>query len=863
MKKFYNCLIAACFGLMVGACTSEPQDPTPVLSPVSNLVAQAGDEEVSLSWTAPGDAKPIDYLVSYMEGTVKKILYSAQKTEYVISNLSNDTEYEFSVKAVYENDLLSEAVTVKATPKSERFAVNGFTATANGEKVHLSWTKCEKAIGYQISWKAEQEDGSSTTVSETTTEYDVEGLTLGREYTFTICALYNHGSSDPATAKATPWLSRVPVKDLAVSAAVDGKATVTWTAPAANVLGYKVVISADGEQSVTREIAATVTTYTAEGLTNGKAYTFSVSANYTDGWSDPVEVSATPVLTKVPVTNLTAQSDNASVILRWTAPAAVKDYPVQSYIVLNGSQTAATPAADAVSAQITDLQNGTEYTFSVIAVYTTGNSEAVTVKATPSNIIPWSVSTTELIAGHDVTFTYDNSLLPATNIKWTVNGAVREGAVVTCPVEANGYTVDVNDAQDVVVSLEANVGGFSRTWSITLKVKPFMFIKNDWDIKAGGYNGLKYSVPVFSPDGNTLYVLSKYNPAKLYALDPLTGEQKWKFELGGLLADSSTGATVNPVTGVIYFGTHTAKHFFAVKPDGTLLWENTTDIGAMNLTSCPAVSKDGKTVYVHDSAKKVTALNAETGKKIWQVDAPEKGFGLLVNGSELVVASNIAVGGVKFLSTADGSEIANIDLSDKCNDGGGIAVSPDRKYAYVCTNKGLVVAIDLEQHKWIDELKAPADDDTKNSNIWEVCVTSAGKIFGGTKRGTVCCMSFNGSKLSIDWTGKELSGVANAYNYGHACCDAAGNFYITAGGTRNDSFVYRPDGTVAAHWSELTGANQKQMGGNAYHNGVLYSTYTGAAGENGYLVAKYVGGQNATTGWPCHGGDICGSCCIK
>lgn len=863
MKKLYNIIIAASLGLLAASCTDEPEDPKPVLSPVSNLVAQASDEEVSLSWTAPDDAAPIDYQLSYMEGTTKKILYTECETTCTVSNLTNDTEYEFSVKSVYENELLSEAVTVKATPKSERVSVSGFTATAAGEKVHLSWNKCEKAVGYQISWTAEQEPDQGTTVDDTTTEYDVEGLTLGREYTFGICALFKRGASEPAMAKATPWLSRVPVKNLAVTVAIDNKASISWTAPAANVLGYKIVVSADGEQPKTAEIAATETAYTAEGLTNGKTYTLSVSANYTEGWSEPVEVRATPILTKIPVTNLTAQGDNEAAILSWTAPAAVKDYPVQSYIVLNGDKTSAEPAADAVSARITSLQNDTEYTFSVIAVYSTGNSDPATVKVTPTNIIPWSVSTTELIAGHDVTFTYNNTLLPATGIKWTVNGAVKEGAVVTCPVEANNYEVDVNDAQNVVVNLEATVGGFSRTWSITLKVKPYMFIKNDWDIASGSYNGLKYSVPVFSPDGNTLYVMSKYKPTKLYALDPATGEQKWKFELGGLATDSSTGATVNPVTGIIYFGTHTAKHFFAVKPDGTLLWENTTDIGAMNLTSCPAVSKDGKTIFVHDSGSKVTALNAETGKKIWQVSAPAKGFGLLVNGDELVVASNIAAGGVKFLKTSDGSEIANIDLSDKCNDGGGIAVSPDRKVAYVCTNKGLVVAIDLEQHKQIDELKAPADDDTKNSNIWELCVTSTGKLFGGTKRGTVCCMSLNNNKLSVDWTGKELSGIANAYNYGHACCDADGNFYITAGGNRNDSFVYRPDGTVASHWSELTGANQKQMGGNAYHNGILYSTYTGAAGENGSLVAKYVGGKDATTGWPCHGGNICGSCCIK
>ena len=64
-------------------------------------------------------------------------------------------------------------------------------------------------------------------------------------------------------------------------------------------------------------------------------------------------------------------------------------------------------------------------------------------------------------------------------------------------------------------------------------------------------------------------------------------------------------------------------------------------------------------------------------------------------------------------------------------------------------------------------------------------------------------------------------------------------------------------------WSVLASDDQKQMAGNAYHNGVFYSVYIGGASGNGALVAKYVGGEDAQSGWPCHGGDICGSCCIK
>ena len=52
------------------------------------------------------------------------------------------------------------------------------------------------------------------------------------------------------------------------------------------------------------------------------------------------------------------------------------------------------------------------------------------------------------------------------------------------------------------------------------------------------------------------------------------------------------------------------------------------------------------------------------------------------------------------------------------------------------------------------------------------------------------------------------------------------------------------------------------MGGNNYLNGVLYSAFIGNTGDNGAFYGKYVGGERANT-WSSHGGDICGSCCLK
>ena len=52
------------------------------------------------------------------------------------------------------------------------------------------------------------------------------------------------------------------------------------------------------------------------------------------------------------------------------------------------------------------------------------------------------------------------------------------------------------------------------------------------------------------------------------------------------------------------------------------------------------------------------------------------------------------------------------------------------------------------------------------------------------------------------------------------------------------------------------------MGGNNLLNGVVYSALVGDKGINGKLVGIGVGYDRAP-GWSTHGGDLCGSCCIK
>lgn len=657
------------------------QEDIPQSSPrpqVGTVEAIADDSEVTVAWTLASELNPVDYIITYTDGSATDSVNTGDTDHYVVGGLTNGMKYTFSVQAIYEGGKISGAVSASAIPH---------TRGISGAKVQDS----------------------------------------GDQYI-----------------------------------------TVIWVKPEYDGLaGYTATVEATGEAKATVSIPATVEEYTFEGLVNEK-----------------------------------------------------------------------------------------EYTISIVAVYESGKESApVQVSATPSKIIPWSVSTNEtVIAGMPVTFKYDQSMLPASEVKWIIPGiGTKTGDEVTTGLAAN-TAVATNDAQEVVVELQATVGTATKKWKISMYVKPFVFFKNDFDKGTSAYQGFKDDAPVFSPDGKVVYVLTFNKPAKLYAIDAVTGEQKWVFTPAS--SASYNGKTVNPVTGDIYFGVSTASHFYCVSPDGSLKWENTS-YGAFNQTSFPAVNKDGSVVYIQDATGTVAALKTSDGSEIWKANAGAKGGGLIVNGDELIVGTTATAGGVQFLDINTGALKASVDLPDPMSDGGGFAISPDRKTAYLGTKLGMVCSVDIVNHALISSMTPPQDN--TNCNIWELCVSPSGDVFGGSKRGYAFCLS---ADLSLKWF-DDSNLVANGYNYAHPCCDAEGNFYITSGGNKNQNFIYSPTGAVIRNWSDFTSANQKQMSGNAYHNGIFYAGFLGGGSENGAFVAVYVGGEDATTGWPCHGGDICGSCCIK
>ena len=673
---------------------------------------------------------------------------------------------------------------------------------------------------------------------------------MKRIITYAVGALLTFGAvsacwKEPDVQTGKDLKLRHQVTDL-MAVAGDEEVQLSWSIPEGwNPSSY--LISYLDTESKKNEISVDggTTSYTVTGLVNGAKYTFGVQAVYDKLLSGIVYTKEMqPATSRMPVKELTADAESGKVTLIWEKPSTnVTGYTI-TYTPDGGeTKTIEISDANATSYVIEGLKDDVNYTITIVARYAKGNSSATTVKAMPSKAKPFFINREKVCIGQPVVFKFNREGFPgATDVKWTFPGDI----VIKGDTASQAFA----SAGEKTVTLSAKVNGVDKKWDVTIAVREYAVYDNDFAFDTGQlYNGFKGSVPMFAPDGNTIYDITFNKITNLIAWDLLTGEKKWTYSVGH---GSYNGLTVNPVTGDIYFGTQTAGDFFAVTPNGELKWQF-AEAGSMQSAS-PAVSKDGNTVYLIDAKGVTFALDAATGSKKWQAELGGKGGGLLINGNDLVVAVNSTAKTIVWLNAGTGEEIVSFGQAGKASDiCGGFAISPDKRYAYYGHAEGMVSKIDLQERKIVVDCKVVSTAD--KPNIWGVVSSPSGDILAPSKDGN--CYLLDGSTLDIKATFESGKGV-NAFNYARACSDTEGNFYITSGQSQNTVWILGPGLTVKEQF-ELGTKNDKQMGGNNYLDGILYSAFIGAKNDNGKFIGKYVGGER----YAAYGIDICGSCCLK
>lgn len=621
----------------------------------------------------------------------------------------------------------------------------------------------------------------------------------------------------------------------------DEEAQLSWSMPEGwNPTEYLITYT-DGDKISLR---TSEKSYSITGLTNGETYTFEVQAVYGDLISGAVSAAAKPTTSRFAVSDLVAEGSANMVILTWTKPST----SVTSYTLTYSSDNTAAQEisieADKESYTIDELENDVIYTFSLVANYAKGPSEPAVAKAMPALAVPYFLDRTTAAVNQPVKFTFNTEGYPsATNVRWTFpDGKILTGTEVSYGIPSSGTQH---------VTLTVHLGDKDKSWNIELQIRDYVVNYIDWECVGANYNGFKGSCPVFSPDGKTVYNITFNKTTCLYAFNVETGEKIWVYEPSAA-SGSYNPLTVNPVTGDIYFGTTTAGQFYCVNAKGDLKWKF-DGAGSMK-SAAPAVNKDGSVVFIGDGAGNIFALDAASGAKKWQAALGSATAGLLVNGKELVAGATN--GTVTFYNTADGTVITSLKFPCM-TDITGFAVGNDKRTVYLPA-KTAMCSFDLETKSILVESLSVADN-----NLYEPVVAPNGNVYVAGKDNCVYCLDKDLTRVVWKYQHTDAAGkVVNAFNYSHPCVDTENHLYITSGQAGNVSYIFNADGKVKESWTYGSSNQQKQMGGNNYLNGVLYSAFVGNTGDNGAFYGKYVGGERANT-WSTHGGDICGSCCLK
>jgi len=284
-----------------------------------------------------------------------------------------------------------------------------------------------------------------------TTSCTLAGLVAGTTYSVRVVAVNLLGRGATASASVTPE----SVPDAPGSVIVergDSSAIVRWVAPAANgrpITDYTVTVEGDDSKSCAVDATASAaTTCVVNGLTNGVAARFLVSARNSLGVGPTTRsASVTPASKPAAPTSVVGTKGRGQVSVSWI-PGADNGAPIESYTArVVGSPlrscTSRIGVSSANSCTITGLSNGTSYAFEVVATNAVGTSVASVASASVVPSSPFGTPDAPL----DVTATAGDAFI---TVRWTAppaNGNRITQFTVTSTVDPSigcSYRTDTN-----------------------------------------------------------------------------------------------------------------------------------------------------------------------------------------------------------------------------------------------------------------------------------------------------------------------------------------------------------------------------------------------------------------------------------
>ncbi|XP_060732737.1 fibronectin 1a [Tachysurus vachellii] len=343
-------------------------------APTGHEVEDVDETSITVRWSKP--LAPITgYRVVYtpsVEGSSGSTELNLPNTEtsVTLSDLRPGQLYNISIYAVEEN-LESEPVFVQVNTAGEPDIDEIPSPTdlqffeVSDSKITITWTASPDVSGYRVSLGQVGADGlveQQTTLPIMHNTYvEVTPLEPGTLYRFFIFAIKDREESEPlvgehATKPDTPT-------NLHMSNVTEDSAVIIWSAPRAQINGYRMFMTVEGLNPKQLRLPSRLTQYTLLNLQPDTPYTATLHSEKGNVLSEGVTVTFS---TSSPMKNaprFTTDVTDTSIVISWN-PVPRIGYK----LTVKPSQGGEAPrevTSESGSIYISGLNPGVEYTYSV------------------------------------------------------------------------------------------------------------------------------------------------------------------------------------------------------------------------------------------------------------------------------------------------------------------------------------------------------------------------------------------------------------------------------------------------------------------------------------------------------------------
>jgi titin len=344
----------------------------------SNVTAFAERRSALVGFEGPATGAPIvSYTVTASPGGAHA---TGHASPIKVTGLTNGRYYTFTVRATNDRGTgPASKSSARVRPSPPPGAPSGVVATGGDHEATVRFTAAKSPWSPIAFYVVTAHGGTAAPTRQAigpTSPITVEHLPDGSVYQFTVSAVNGVGEGPQSIVSGYVTPVGPPGAPRNVTArGGDGVATVAFQAPRENggkrITHYTVTASPGGATMTTTSTSATMS-----GLTNGTAYTFTVTATNVLGTGRPSKPSGavTPAGPPGPPTGVVAKAGKGGASVAFVAPAS-NGAPITGYAVTAESSdggVSLSVVGHSSPIGVGGLTSGKRYTFTVIATNSAG-----------------------------------------------------------------------------------------------------------------------------------------------------------------------------------------------------------------------------------------------------------------------------------------------------------------------------------------------------------------------------------------------------------------------------------------------------------------------------------------------------------